>query len=703
MALVFVCVLLASVTISTAADDGQAPAGASTAGEFNALIGQAEQYRLTERFEDARTILIRAESLVSTGEERALFRLAQGLLLTQTDDPAARAALNEALERGAEHGVAAVVAIAAIELSKLTAGLGEEAAAQDYARRAVGNAAGMTPAIKAAADLAEANFQASFGDKNMAADRVKRLLDQGTLDPDRFEAGQLLIEAGRIAQRVDASDLAKRAFGEAAKSRISHIAALGEDEIAGALETEGDVRGAIDRSATVIARAQTDANSNLIFRAAWRRGRLFATLGDIDAALLAYRVAFSSLRALRLSAGGTYLAGKSLYRLRYGAFHQSFVDLLTRSGGANDDQLRLYEARDIIEDLKIDEVEDYFQERCVPANRISRQVSDVGGNTAVIYPIVLPDRVEVLMERNGRIVRSTTRLAQDEIEKIVKIARIDMEVYGRPYKTRSAQIYDILIRPFEMDLKGADTLVFVPDGVFRLLPIAALWDGKSFLVEKVAVATVLGLSLIEAGDISTADLSALVAGATSVEGFAPLPAVEREMSKISARLSANELFDEDFVVEKFGPALQSRPFELVHIATHAQIGGLPSDNFIATSNGRVDMNQIALTLRARSLVSGVPLELVTLSACATASGDDRAPLGLAGIAYRAGARSVLASLWPVFDNATAELMIQFYDELAMGAGRAEALRRAQVSILSAGPANRHPAVWAAFMMVGEWR
>jgi CHAT domain-containing protein len=98
-----------------------------------------------------------------------------------------------------------------------------------------------------------------------------------------------------------------------------------------------------------------------------------------------------------------------------------------------------------------------------------------------------------------------------------------------------------------------------------------------------------------------------------------------------------------------------------------------------------------------------PLELLTLSACDTSAGDERAALGLSGMAVRAGARSTLGTLWPVNDDATAELVGRFYRELSRpGGSRAEALRRAQLAAL-AEPDFAHPSYWSPFVMIGSWQ
>jgi CHAT domain-containing protein len=101
-------------------------------------------------------------------------------------------------------------------------------------------------------------------------------------------------------------------------------------------------------------------------------------------------------------------------------------------------------------------------------------------------------------------------------------------------------------------------------------------------------------------------------------------------------------------------------------------------------------------------VRGQPLELLSLSACQTAAGDDRAALGLAGIAIKAGARSALATLWFVNDEASSALVVEFYRQLKNPSmSKAMALRQAQLKVLE-NPEYQHPIFWAPFLLLNNW-
>ena len=127
----------------------------------------------------------------------------------------------------------------------------------------------------------------------------------------------------------------------------------------------------------------------------------------------------------------------------------------------------------------------------------------------------------------------------------------------------------------------------------------------------------------------------------------------------------------------------------MHIASHGEFSADASESYLLTYDGRIPMDRLgALLGTTRFRERGV--ELLVLSACSSAAGDDRAALGLAGVALRAGARSAIATLWYVNDAAAAELMTAFYEGLGNPSlSRAQALQRAQIKVLRMRP-YRHP-------------
>lgn len=124
--------------------------------------------------------------------------------------------------------------------------------------------------------------------------------------------------------------------------------------------------------------------------------------------------------------------------------------------------------------------------------------------------------------------------------------------------------------------------------------------------------------------------------------------------------------------------------------------------FLLVWDKRLNVNELNSLLRSREEGGKGAVELLVLSACQTAVGDKRAVLGLAGVAVKAGARSTVATLWFVSNEATAKLMTQFYRELSETTiTKAEALRRAQVSLLK-NSEYQAPIYWTPYVMVGNW-
>ncbi len=276
------------------------------------------------------------------------------------------------------------------------------------------------------------------------------------------------------------------------------------------------------------------------------------------------------------------------------------------------------------------------------------------------------------------------------------------EEYRRP----AAQLYDWLIRPLEKELEAsqARALIFVPGGAFRSIPMGALYDEKSkqFLIEKYPVAVAPGLTLTYPRHIEAVNVKLLKAGLTqSVQGYPELRFVGTELDAIDELLGGTTLRDEAFVTSALEEAVSEQPYGIVHIASHGEFGGDPESTFLLTYNEKLSMAKLAELVGVTEF-RDQPLELLTLSACQTAAGDDRAALGLAGVAVKAGARSTLATLWYIDDEASSQLIVDFYRHLSEPAtSRAVALRQAQIRLLR-DPYYAHPAFWAPFLLIGSW-
>jgi CHAT domain-containing protein len=383
------------------------------------------------------------------------------------------------------------------------------------------------------------------------------------------------------------------------------------------------------------------------------------------------------------------------------------VDVLLRSADARvvgredylDRALRAVEA------LKSAELQDYFRDECVVAQESQAlPVEQVARDAAVLYPIVLPDRVELLLRTHDRLIRRSVAIDQATLStnalQLRELVQSDGHERFLPYSQR---MYRWLVAPVaaEIAASNARTLVVVPDGVLRLIPFAVLNDGERFLIQKYALATTPSLTLTAPQPLRGNKPLALLTGvARPVQGFSPLPKVSAELAGIREHVNGAVLMDGDYTTDRLAAALTRDEYAIVHMATHSVVGDTPADSYLLTYDGRLSISELEELLR-RGRFRRQPVELLTLSACETAIGDERAALGLAGIALKAGARSALATLWRVSDDSSAALMKDFYAGLASATSKAAALRDAQLKMLER-EATSHPAHWAAFMLIGNW-
>jgi CHAT domain-containing protein len=254
----------------------------------------------------------------------------------------------------------------------------------------------------------------------------------------------------------------------------------------------------------------------------------------------------------------------------------------------------------------------------------------------------------------------------------------------------------------DIEAVKVDALVFVPDGALRTIPMSALHDGNQFLASKYPVAVTPGLDLTDPRPLRREKIKVLSLGLTeSVQGFPPLPHVSGEVEAIKRLYGNKPLLDNEFVMSRVEKELKSDQFNVVHIASHGEFSGDIEKTFLLTFDGKLTMDRLDQYVGLFRFRDD-PLELLALTACETAAGDDRAALGLAGIAIKAGARSALATLWSISDEATAILVAEFFSQLQDPlVSRALALQRAQAKLIT-DRRYEHPGYWSPFLLINNW-
>ncbi|NJO45961.1 MAG: CHAT domain-containing protein [Oscillatoriales cyanobacterium RM2_1_1] len=445
----------------------------------------------------------------------------------------------------------------------------------------------------------------------------------------------------------------------------------------------------------------------------WQLGRIRKAQGQSQAAIAAYTQAVDIVTALRQDLVTISAEAKFNFRKNIEPVYRELVDLLLPPG-VEVSQAILKTARAQIEALKIAELNNFFRDACLEIP--PQQIDQIDPNAAVIYSIAFPERLVTILALSGQLFKYEVPIAQNQIDQVYR----DFFRHLNPIESRnstdsaslsailgaSQKLYRWLIEPLEtqLDQSQVKTLVFVMDGFLRNLPLASLHDGKQFLIEKYDVALNPGLQLAKFDTRIPQETRLLIGGLSEArQDFSPLPAVEAEITEISIRSAAEVLFNQTFTKEKLEERFNQLPFPIVHLATHGQFSSNLDQTFILTWDDKIQIKDLERLLAKRKQQNLTPVQLLVLSACQTATGDDRAALGLAGLAVRSGAISTLATLWSVDDQSTAELMVEFYQQLFSPANlsKAHALRQAQLQLLQSDQ-YRHPYYWAGFVMVGHW-
>ncbi len=447
----------------------------------------------------------------------------------------------------------------------------------------------------------------------------------------------------------------------------------------------------------------------MLYQWQWQIGRILKSKGDNESAIPAYQQAVSTLSSVRqdLTSQQSYTGS---FREEIGPIYLELADLLLQANDTlqegDKSQQNLLQARNVIEQLKAAELQDYFKDDCVSAlQQKVKALESIDHQTAVVYPILLNDRLEILLSVPDGLKRFTIPANRENMIKEVRLFRQTLENRTtREYLPHAQKLYQWLIAPLQETLseQKINTLVIVPDEFLRTIPIAALHDGEKFIIEKYAIANTPGLNITDSKPITANNAQLLAIGLSeSVQGFPALPHVADELENINKIFGGRVLKDDDFLLNSVENELKETTYNIVHIASHGQFKSNAEESFVLTFDDKLNMDGIE-QLIGLSRFRNNPIELLTLSACQTAAGDDRAALGLAGIAIKAGARSAVATLWFINDKAASTLVTEFYSQLKEGAvTKAQAIQNAQVHLIKNTP-YQHPYFWSPFLLIGNW-
>lgn len=473
---------------------------------------------------------------------------------------------------------------------------------------------------------------------------------------------------------------------------------------------------ALTEQALLLARSARSEDTIALWE--WQKGRILTWQNQIPAAIEAYQNAVNTLQNLRQDLVASTQEVQFSFRESVEPVYRELAALLLQNLdqlSPSDRQSRLIQARATIEALQLAELDNFFRESCLNAQ--PQSIETIDPHAAVVYPILLKDSIEVILSLPNQPLEHH-HISISDNRRDLTFSRLRQSINSAFSANRilpeAKKAYDLIIRPIEETLASHDieTIVFVLDGLLRNIPMALLHDGEQFLIEKYNLALAPGLQLLQTHTTrlnhrQTApefgDLTALAAGLSEARnGFEELPNVKTEIGDLATLLEAKPvLLDESFTTKQLGDQLHRLPVSIVHLATHGQFSSEVDETFLLTWDGKISVKAFDQLLKERPIQS--PIELLVLSACQTAQGDDRASLGLAGIAVRSGAKSTLGTLWAINDRSTSQLIVHFYRNLIEEKqGKAAALRSAQLEFLHSEEYN-HPFYWAPFVLVGQWQ
>ncbi|MEB3360285.1 MAG: CHAT domain-containing protein [Synechococcales bacterium] len=544
--------------------------------------------------------------------------------------------------------------------------------------------------------------------------------DQAPQEPSWLDWAAALAETARQQAR-EIADLRSESYALGLLGQVGEM--RGQQMVAQSPQRAEDLwQQAQKQTVAALAIAQSGQFWEVAYRWQWQLGRLYAQKQQPQAAIPYYQAAVQTLEAVRDNLLGVNADVQFSFRNDVEPVYRQLVALLLGESPGELPQAVLQQAIQQMEALQVSELENFLG--CSLAETVVLSDRQVDPTAVIVYPILLEEQLAVILRlpQSEQLHLHTINIPRPEVEATLIELRRELE---KPYRSRaglvlSQKVYDWLLRPVADQIAGAKNLVFVLDGELRNVPMAVLHDGDRYLVESYAIALMPSLQLFEPRPLTQIQLDAVTFGLSQMrkefpphQGFADLENVETELAQIQSQLPSRRILNQEFTEAALRRLVETVPAPIVHLATHGQFSSRPDETFVLAWDERIDINDLSTILRSRN-PDRAPIELLVLSACKTADGDNRAALGLAGIAVQSGARSTLASLWYVDDRGTAELMSRFYEELsrknapsseqADGAGpitRAEALRRAQVSLLRSAT-YQSPLYWAPYILVGNW-
>lgn len=524
---------------------------------------------------------------------------------------------------------------------------------------------------------------------------VERTVEQLALLPDSPQKVFLLQRLSRLSSQP--KSLLEQALSISRSLGNTRLEALSLLEISKYYKEAGFYEQAITAATDSQRLAQEVFAEEVIYEASSVKAKIYQLNGNKDEALESYGRATRSLDVVRRNLLDVNQEVQLEFREQIEPFYRDYLALLLERG----DRQSLETALEVVDRLKLAQLENYFGSPCAEiTDSVEPQEILARTNTALITTIILPERsYAVFSSPNGQISHHSIEVSQEEIEQTIQSWRFEILNFDSEQRDVIGQkLYGWFVAPFSTQIEKLEpeTLIFNNDGLLRNVPMAALYDGERYLVETVALGNTLGLALQPIQD-DRPQLDPLLFGVSVPrdQDDEVIINVEQEIEAIHQLLGGRVFLNSEFTKEAFTYYL-GQNYPLLHLGTHGVFGGTADTSYLLAYDEPISLNQLESLLRSTNL------ELLVLSACETASGNERAVLGMAGVVVRNNVESAVGSLWRIPDTpATVEIIVSFYEGYSQGMTIAEALRQAQVEQIN-NPVSS-VSLWSSIVLLGRWQ
>ncbi|KPA11688.1 conserved hypothetical protein, secreted [Candidatus Magnetomorum sp. HK-1] len=555
-------------------------------------------------------------------------------------------------------------------------------------------------------------------------DRINQALNFILDLPDTYKKGRQLLIIANFFEQVALLDKKKSAhYLEKAFKIYNTIDDLNQlinnDRLAsmvycrmGALyERSNMLDSSITLTRKAIFAAQKISDTEQIYVAHWQLGRLYNKMGQTFLAIDQYQKSIEALTPIRQQIYHSDLMKKNVFdrsiKPVYLELAEIFFDLASTQIKPEEYEKMIRQVWTTMDKVKSAELEDIFHDECVSYQKSNYlSLDDPLDFSAVMYLIPFQKQPGMIIKLPNGFKHFRLKVYTQTFNKEIYKFRHAISQFGE-IEDYAIKLYEWIISPIYNDLKKQEvkTLVVASDGAIRLLPFSLfLKYDETFLIEEFEIVTIPSLKLTRTAQTNRDTPNILLCGLTKerIIGnkiYPALPFVNKELEKIRKIVSGDIFLNADFSLSNLSKFLSQNEISIIHMATHGEFVGIPEKTFLLTEKGRLTINDLEKLIKQTPSAS---IDLLTLSACQTALGDERAAFGLAGVAVKAGAKCAVASLWSVDDYTSQKIITEFYQNVYINkTSKAKALQLAQIKLLEK-PQYWNPAYWAAFLVIGNW-